>query len=152
MLATPFFLIVFAIFETTAFFIAEMNLDQAVVKASRYVQTGEIANAGLDETVLRQRVCDEILFMLDCNLISIDLHGYSKFSDIPTSTPVRDGQLDKSNFSVETVNPGEIMELRAFYEWPLYTDLFGKILSNLNGGKRLITSTAVFKTEPFSGV
>ena len=152
MLATPFFLIVFAIFETTAVFIGEMNLDQAVAKASRYIQTGQIVNAGIAENVLRQKICAEITYMLKCELISIELHGYSNFSEIPTSAPVHDGQLDKSGFSVEKTNPGQIMELRAFYEWPLYTDIFGKLLSDLKGGKRLITSTAVFKTEPFSGL
>ena len=152
MLAAPFLLIVFAIFETTAVFIGEMNLDQAVVKTSRFLMTGQLAGDGLSEDALRKQVCTEISYMLNCDLISIELHAYSNFSEIPTSAPVRDGQLDKSGFSVDAVTPGQIMELRAFYEWPLYTDIFGKLLSDLNGGKRLITSTAVFKTEPFAGV
>lgn len=151
MLAFPFFLIVFAILETTSVFIGEMNLNQAVARASRFVRTGEIVGASLDENGLRQKICDEIGYMLECKSIVIDLRSYSKFTDVPTLAPIAGGELNRGSFGFDKVNPGQIMALRAFYEWPLYTDIFRMFLSDLNGGRHLLMSVAVFKTEPFSG-
>jgi len=36
-----------------------------------------------------------------------------------------------------------------YYEWPIYVSLLGNNLSNLNGSKRLLVATSVFKNEPY---
>jgi hypothetical protein len=51
---------------------------------------------------------------------------------------------------------GNIVVVRLFYEWPIYVIKILKLgydlsydLSNLNGSRRLLSATAVFKNEPF---
>jgi Flp pilus assembly protein TadG len=151
MLAFPFFLIVFAILETAFVFIGEIAMDQAVARAGRFVRTGQIVSASLDEIGLRNKICAEVHYLLRCEDIAIDLRSYASFNAIPTAAPISGGTLERGSFGFESVNPGQIMALRAFYEWPLYSSIFQIFLSDLSGGKHLLMSVAAFKTEPFSG-
>ena len=151
LLAMPFFLLVFAILETSAVFMGEMTLNQAVARASRLVRTGEVASAALTEAEFKRKLCDEITLLLSCDKISIDLRTYTKFSDVPKTAPVTGGVLDTASFRFDKVQPGKIIVLRAFYRWPLFADILRREMSNLGDGSHLIMSVAVMKTEPFAG-
>ena len=148
-LATPFFFIVFALLETAMVFVADITLEQAVAKAGRNVRTGQVATSNLSEADFRQMLCNEINLLLSCDEIMIDLRSYPSFSAIPTQAPINGGALNTSDFRYEQGKAGEIMALRAFYEWPLFTDIMHSVLSDIDGGKHLVASTAVFQAEPF---
>ena len=45
--------------------------------------------------------------------------------------------------------PGDIVVVRAYYQWGLFTPLMNQALETLSGGKTLITSTATFRNEPY---
>ena len=45
--------------------------------------------------------------------------------------------------------PGDIVVVTLYYEWPIYVSLLGNSLDNLNGGKRLLVATSVFRNEPY---
>lgn len=148
-LGLPFFLIVFSILETAFIFIGDITLEQAVAKAGRTVRTGQVATSNISEAEFRNSICDEITLLLDCEEIRIDLRSYSDFASIPTRAPITGGAVDSGTFTFERGNAGQIMALRAFYEYPLYTDIVHRFLSDLDGGKHLLMSVAVFQTEPF---
>jgi hypothetical protein len=40
--------------------------------------------------------------------------------------------------------------LRLYYQYPVFANLLGFNLSNLNGGYDLFAATAVFKNEPYA--
>ncbi len=40
--------------------------------------------------------------------------------------------------------------LRLYYQYPVFVNLLGFNLSNLNGGLDLLAATAVFKNEPYA--
>jgi hypothetical protein len=44
---------------------------------------------------------------------------------------------------------GDIEVVKLYYEWPIYVSLLGNHLSTLNGNKRLLVATAVFRNEPY---
>jgi hypothetical protein len=44
---------------------------------------------------------------------------------------------------------GDIVVVSLYYQWPIYVSLLGNNLDNLNGGKRLLTATSVFRVEPY---
>lgn len=148
-LALPFFMLMFAILETSLVFIGEITLEQAVSRAGRTVRTGEVASANLTQEAFKKNLCAEILFMLRCDGIKFDLESYATFAAIPTAPPLKNGSLDSGSFVYQPGAPGEIMALRVFYEWPLLTDFMRKALAPANGSTYLLQSTDVFKTEPF---
>jgi len=149
LLALPFFLIVFAILETAFIFIGNVTLEQAVTKASRIVRTGNVARENVSEADFRKMLCGEITVLMSCDNIKLDLRSYSDFASIPTSAPIVAGALSEGDFRFERGNAGQIMALRAFYEWPLFTNFMESYLSDLSGRKHLLMSVSVFQTEPF---
>jgi hypothetical protein len=40
--------------------------------------------------------------------------------------------------------------VRLYYQYPVFVNLLGLNLSNLNGGYDLLAATAVFKNEPYA--
>jgi hypothetical protein len=56
----------------------------------------------------------------------------------------------QSNFSYQPGGPGDIVVVRLFYQYPVYVSLLGFNLSDMAGGKRLLTATAAFRNEPYS--
>ena len=46
--------------------------------------------------------------------------------------------------------PGDIVVVRLYYQYPVYTDLLGFSLTDLNGGYDLLAATAIFKNEPYT--
>jgi hypothetical protein len=45
--------------------------------------------------------------------------------------------------------PSTIVVVSLYYEWPIYVSLLGNNLANLDGNKRLLAATSVFRVEPY---
>ncbi|KQT85765.1 TadE/TadG family type IV pilus assembly protein [Aurantimonas sp. Leaf443] len=148
-LAPPFFLLTFAVLETAAVFIGELALENAVMRVGRTVRTGEVAQEQASNETIRNRLCSLVPLPIDCSKLSIDLRSYSSFSEIPSTIPMKDASLDADNMKYERGSPGQIMALRAFYEWPIHTDIMRIYLSNVPSGQHMLVAVDVFKTEPF---
>ncbi|SKA21869.1 TadE/TadG family type IV pilus assembly protein [Consotaella salsifontis] len=148
-LAAPFFALVFAILETSTVFLAEMTLDRAVDQVGRELRTGEVQRDGDDAGRFRSRLCAQVDFLMDCAKLAIDVKAYGKFSDIPSTPPIKEGALDTANFGFAPAGEKTIMALRVYYRWPIYTDVMRKYLADLSDGSFLVASVAAFRTEPF---
>jgi Flp pilus assembly protein TadG len=157
LVAPAFFALLFAIIETGIMFFASQVLETVTQDAARAVMTGQAQTAGLSPATFKSTdVCQtgssqlaNVLF--DCNGISVDVQSYPSFSNITFSS-----QIDGSNNFINNMqyNPGlacNIVVVRVFYQWPLYVTGLGYNIANLTGGKRLLTGTAAFQNEPYSG-
>ncbi len=146
--ALPFFAILFSLVETGMVFIGDTTMQNAVKQAAREVRTGQMASGGFDLAAFRTALCGYSVFF-ECSKFKIDLTAYAKYSDIPIVAPIRNGKLDESGFGYTAGGANQIMALRVYYEWPVYTDVMSKALSSLKSGNYLMASTTAFKTEPF---
>ena len=54
-----------------------------------------------------------------------------------------------TDFSFLMGKGGDIVVVRAYYEWPTFSKLLGLNYSNLSDGNHLLAATAAFKNEPF---
>ena len=148
LVALPFFAILFSLVETGLVFIGDATMQNAVKQAAREVRTGQVAGEDFDLPAFRKSLCSYSVFF-DCSKFKIDLKTYAKYSDIPLVAPVKNGQLDGSGFGYTAGGANQIMALRVYYEWPIYTDVMAKALSSLSNGNYLMAATVAFKTEPF---
>ncbi len=64
--------------------------------------------------------------------------------------PVSNGVFNSSALGYNPGGPGDIVMLRLYYQYPVFVNLLGFNLSNLNGGLNLLAATAVFKNEPYA--
>ncbi len=157
MLALPFFLLVFAIIETCLSFAAGQLLQNTVDRVARELRTGQIQPVEATSTKIFGEVCGGMAIMLvddSCPELALDLKSYDEFADIPTGiTRLANGDVDTSGFTIDPAGPQEIAQIRAFYRWPIYTDLMKARIANVNrgtsDGKILLFATMTWQNEPF---
>lgn len=152
MIAAPFFFIIFGLLEVCMIFIMSAILDYAVYETSRPIRTGANQGAEIDQTAFRNEVCRQVFGLLDCNhRLHIDVRSVDRFSSTPTSTPMdAAGVIDPDQFTYDPGGPNDIVAVRVFYEWSLFTPLITKPLANMSGNRHLLQATAVFRNEPFT--
>jgi Flp pilus assembly protein TadG len=174
-LAIPFMMIVFATFETFIAFTGEQLISNAVDTMARRVRTGQITFSDTSrttyrtETEFRQEFCNQISVMVTCstteaatpNKLYIDLEQVTNFSDIPTTVPListnggKSKDLDTSQIKFTPGGAGKINMLRAYYRWPITTDLVRPYISNIQregaskGSEFLIVATSAFQNENY---
>nr|WP_281065560.1 TadE/TadG family type IV pilus assembly protein [Jiella sonneratiae] len=148
-LALPFFLLMFVLIETATVFIAELVMDRAVAKIGREVRTGQITAASLSKDDFKAKLCDEVDFLFDCTKLQVDLKTYGTFGAVPTSVPVKNGDIDSSGFSYTTPSAETITSLKAYYKWPLYVDVLRQLATTMSDHSFVIVGSAAFMTEPY---
>jgi len=152
--ALPFFALLFAILETALVFFAGQSLEAAVSEAGRQVMTGQVQNAGYSQADYKKNVVCTYLAsgvsMFDCaNKVFVNVQTYTSFSSASsTARPVTNGQLDSSKLKYDTGQPGDIVVVQLYYQWPIFVSLLGSNLANI-GGDRLLVATSVFRNEPY---
>jgi Flp pilus assembly protein TadG len=144
LVALPFIL------ETALLFLASQTLETAVSDAARLIRTGQAQQQSYDETALKTAICDRIYMLFGCTAnLKIDVRTSETFDSINLEDPVEDGELKTDDFTYDDGHGGDIVVVRAFYEWPTFVKLLGQDYSNLANGKHLLAATAAFKNEPF---
>ncbi len=147
----PFLAILFAIVETAMVFFAGQTLETAVAESSRLILTGQAQTQGFSQAAFKDSVCTKIYGLFDCkNGMTVDVQKYTSFSGVDLSKPV-DAQ---GKVKAGTYNPGgpcEIVVVRLIYEFPVYVSMMGFDLADMNGNKRLLVATSVFRNEPYQG-
>ncbi len=152
MVVTPFLALTFAIIESAMVFFAGQSLEAATASAARLILTGQAQTAGYSAADFKTQVCSRVAGLFDCsNGVYVDVKTYNNFSSVSSTPPVSGGQLNTSNMTYTPGGPGCIVKVSIYYQWPIYVSLLGNNLSNLNGNKRLLVATSVFRNEPYGG-
>lgn len=167
LLAIPYFLIVFAIIETFVAYTAEQLVANAVDTMGRQLRTGNITykhtttTNDKTEVEFRRLFCGEISILIQCgeaeinkaNKLYLDAKQYTNFSDMPTTIPMANGDLNTTGMSFAPGGPGTRNMLRAYYKWDIVTDLLRPYISNIRptSGSNyfLIVETSAFKNEDY---
>ena len=150
LIAAPFLALTFAILETAFVFFAGQVLETAAADSARLIMTGQAQTAGYSAAEFKTQVCARIFGLFDCEKIYVNVKSYSTFAAVSGATsPVVNGQFDASKMAYEACGPGKIEVVTLYYQWPIYVLLLGNTIANLNGGKRLLAATAVFRVEPY---
>jgi Flp pilus assembly protein TadG len=151
LIALPFIALMFAILETGYLYFAEQILETAVDDTARLIRTGQAQEQKLTATAIKADICDRVVAIPNCtSKLQIDVRTSSTFDSIDLSTPVVNGELKTDNFTYSAGHGGDIVVVRAFYEWPTFVKLLGQNYANLSDGNHLISATAAFKNEPFT--
>lgn len=152
LIALPFFALLFGILELAMIFILSTSLDNAAQTAARTIRTGQLQIAGgASAATFKTTVCNNLGWLAtDCsNSLEVDVRTYPTFSAITLGDPITNKTFNKSSLQFVPGGPGDIVLVRAYYQWTLISPLLSKAVEKLNGGKTLVTSTLAFRNEPF---
>jgi Flp pilus assembly protein TadG len=155
-LVAPFLIaMLFSVLELALVFILSATLDNATAAAARTIRTGALQTAGgSTATTFRTTICDNLGWLqAGCTSnLSVDVRTYGKF-DSPTIPEPLDanGDFDKTKLVYTPGNAGDIVLVRAFYEWKLITPFLAfSGLRKERDGTRMMVASAIFKNEPYN--
>jgi Flp pilus assembly protein TadG len=151
LLAAPFLAALFAILQTAIIFFAGQTLETAAANSARLIYTGQAQLNGWSAAQFKSQVCNQIHGFFNCNSsVYVDVETYSSFAAANLGMPVSNGTFNSGALGYNPGGPGDIVVLRLYYQYPVYVNLLGNNLNNLNGGFDLLAATAVFRNEPYA--
>jgi Flp pilus assembly protein TadG len=150
LIAVPFLLMLFAIFETALVFFANQALETAVQDSARQIMTGQVQMANKTAAQFKNDICLRIVALFDCaNGVDVNVQSYSSFATVDVSKPVDSSGNYIKNTNFQPGHAGDIVVVRAAYRWPLFVTGLGFSLGDVDGKtKRLLVATAAFRNEP----
>lgn len=144
----PLFALIFAIIESAGISAIGVLLNTAVDGVARQVLTGQIQKADISEEDFRERLCEQVDFVLACEKLKIDLRTFPTYKAIPVNAPMQLKQIDDSEFCFDPGGASSITVLRVFYEWP-WSAAFLSNLATDTDGNAVIFAMSAFMNEPF---
>ena len=152
-LALPFFLLVFAIIESSISFAGQQLLQNATDDYARQIRTGQLQTADVSAEKAKAFICQRISLLVEsgCPGLVIDLKEYSSFEAAAAvkTKYTTDRDINLKGFGASSGGPVSINMLRVFYKWPVMTDFMRSYISNLKGGKVLHFATTTWQNEPY---
>ena len=167
--APIFFLLLMGTIESGVIFFAQSSLQNAVNDAARMVRTGQTSCFTTDPVTkqclpmtadqFRAQVCSEVSMLLQNCLkdtngftdLQFDINAYpAGFTGVTNSSPL-DNQQNLPNLTQFTLgNACDVVLVRAFYRWPVFTPMLSFFLANMGGSKHLLATAAAFRNEPYT--
>lgn len=149
LVATPFIFLLLAVMEIGLVYFANFSLENTVSYGARLVRTGQAQTQTFDAGRFKAEVCKHIAAPITCDGLKLDVRHFANFTDSQLTDPMQNGKI-KTNFSYDPGEAGDIVVVRAFFEWELMS-IFPKTirLSNMTNGNRMLIATAAFRNEPF---
>lgn len=159
LVAGPFLVLLFGILAVGLVYVVNMSLEKAVDQGARLIRTGEAQSQGFDAARFKSEVCKYLIAPLSCSGLKLDVRSFSSFGGSNLTNPLDSSGNLKSGFSYAPGVGGDIVIVRAFYEWDLLSKLpimpiwknlsVDTRLSNMPDGNRLLIATVAFRNEPF---
>ncbi|MGY3393959.1 hypothetical protein ACVWW6_006550 [Bradyrhizobium sp. USDA 3311] len=115
--------------------------------------TGQVQSAQMTQAAFKQKVCDQVVILFNCNGMMVDMQVATSWNSTNTAMPslTFDSKGAVTNtWQFNPGNSGDIVVLRVMYVWPVMLGPLGFNLSNLSNGNRLIMASAAFQNEPGS--
>ena len=152
LVATPFFALLVGILELSLIFLVSSSLENATAAAARTIRTGQLQTGGAaTAAAFKTTICANFGWLQsDCaSNLYVDVRTFQSFSAVAAPQPVTNGVFDPATLAFSPGGPGDIVVVRAYYQWPLIAPLMSQAMQQLSGGKALITSTFAFRNEPY---
>jgi Flp pilus assembly protein TadG len=152
LIAIPFFLLLFAVFEQALLFFQQETFQTAITNASRLVYTGQASGAGMTQAQFKQAVCNQLPPFISCSDVSVDVRPYTNFSSAQITMPVDStGKYDptKASYNVGSAGTSIVVVSGFALEPVLFPSVSPYYATTGTPGKVLITASAAFKNEPW---
>ncbi|ESQ93715.1 TadE/TadG family type IV pilus assembly protein [Asticcacaulis benevestitus] len=150
LVAGPLIFMICACIELAMIILLSVTLDNATDMASRQIRTGTIpATTTVDD--FKDLVCANMALMSGrCkSSLRIDVRKFDSFALVATAPPpVVDGRWSFGE-TCEIGAGSQIQMARVYYEWPMFTPLLQEAFTSLSNKDIIITSTVIFRNEPF---
>lgn len=148
-IALPFILLMFAIFEVSLVYFATTALENGVSAAARQIRTGQAQVSGLTASQFKTLICDRIFPILSCDgRLMVDVRRFDGFNMVAFPAALDGNGNLAGNTQFQMGAAGDVIVVRAYYSWPMLTPV-ATSFSDMSAGSRLLSASAAFRNEPF---
>lgn len=158
LVATPFLMLLFGLFEIMMIFFVQTTLESAVNEESRKIKTGQAsAGTGITAAAFKAGICARMMGLADCtNRLFVMVENQPATGALPS--PMTNPSILASPPYQQNTAAGSIVVVRGFYMWPLMTPGISSALKNtsatgpngnLGSTNRMLIATSAFRNEPF---
>ena len=153
--AFPFLLLLFGTLELALVLMVSMTLETATGDAARAIRTGEFQTSGGNTKAdFQTLVCDRMMWLKSSckDKLSVDVETFAinDFQAMANSGTRNTQTFDKNATCFSPGGPMDVVMVRTYYEWTLFTPLLNDALVNAGNNKRLINAVVSFRNEPFN--
>ena len=139
-------------------FVMSQSLQTATTKSARMIETGQ--TSGMSASAFSASICNNLPIGFDCTQLYVDVETAHNFSSLNTSpiviTKDNKGQVTNT-FNYSTGGPGDVVIVRAMYEWPIFAGGLSHMLGGVSGfglanqadGGQMMMGTVVMRNEPY---
>jgi Flp pilus assembly protein TadG len=153
--AFPFLLLLFGTLELALVLMVSMTLETATGDAARAIRTGEFQTSGATgKTDFQKMVCDRMMWLkTSCSgLLTVDVETFAvnDFQAMANSATRDPKTFDPNTTCFSPGGPADIVMVRTYFKWTIFTPLLNQALVNAGDNIRYINSTVSFRNEPYS--
>jgi Flp pilus assembly protein TadG len=153
LVSIPFFALLFGIIEVGLIYFVATTLEAATNEAAREIRTGQLQGQAIPETAagFKTLICNQVAWLgANCtNNLFVQVQTFSSFQTITQPSPIQSGTINQNNLTFSLGGPGDIVMVQAFYQWTVLAPALDNIGTPISGGKMLLSSTSVFRNEPY---
>ncbi len=155
LVALPFVMLIFATIELALVMLVCTTLDTAVEAAGRKIRTGEFQESGAaTKSDFKAVVCARMTWLSsDCaNNAYVDVRTFSNFAGLAANSPQAASSFNAASTCFTAGNPTDIVLVRIYYKWRLFTPLLDVAMENMGAGSgfRLLSTATAFRNEPYN--
>ena len=154
MVALPFIALIAAVIEVGMIFLVSTTLEDATNYAARQVRIGALQTQSTTATAaaFQATICQRMAWLGNgcTSNLEVDVRTFSQFDGVTMTTPITSGVLQpQSALQFQLGGPGDIVLVRAYYPWHLFTPGLDGMTSQTSAGQVLITAATTFRNEPY---
>jgi Flp pilus assembly protein TadG len=173
--AIPLLLLIVGSLELCLMFVLNISLSNAAATVAREIRVGSVVATGvantttsginLDVADFKTAICSQIPLIPTATCTSqlqVDVRTFSAFTSQSATSPLSSGSFNTSALCYYSGGSGSLVELRAYYMWPVLTPVLLNAFVNATqiqsgstattGNWTVLTSTQIFKIEPINGL
>jgi len=149
LIALPFFTMMFGTLEIGLLLLKTSIMEGATRDAARKVRTGAAQNSADPMGLFQQTLCTGLLGLYDCGTFYVDVRNFSDFTTITLPAVQFNANGVPTNLVFQPGGAGTVTTARVVHNHRFITPLIGRLMGSSGGNTLAVTSTAVFKTEPY---
>ena len=159
LVSVPLMMLVFGILELGLVMLVITTLDGATQTASREIRTGRFQTSLTQPDVsaagFKALICSKMTWLsTQCSTqLVVEVQTFANFSALASAPPPPATYFDATHPTAPCFSPGQpgdIVLVRAYYNWKLFTPLLSVALDNTGAGTDRLLSTTAFLNEPYN--
>lgn len=163
LISIPLMLLMFGILELCLILLVTATLDTATDFAARNIRTGNFQKSGaITEADFAGLVCRNMNWLqpicqADADIdednpgtrrLYVEAETFGNFAGAASPTPPTEDDFKDNTLCWSVGNPGDIVLVRTYFRWPIFTPLMRPIFAN-DGEMRRLVAARLFRNEPY---